>query len=220
MSATSARRLPIVILISGRGSNMKAIIDAIEQQGLPAEVRAVISDHADAPGLRHAQAAGIDTLALDAADYPDRESFDRAMQALIDRFEPGLVALAGYMRILSPGFVRHYEGRLINIHPSLLPEFKGLNTHRRALDAGVGEHGASIHFVTEELDGGPVVLQVRIPVMPNDDADTLAARVLRQEHRLYPLAVRWFAEGRLGWKDGHPTFDGKPLERPLEIPAQ
>ncbi len=219
MNQSACQRLPVVILISGRGSNMKAIVEAAEHDGLPVEVRAVISNRADAAGLKYAREAGIDTLALDAADYPDRETYDRAMMGLIDRFEPGLVVLAGYMRILSPAFVHHYEGRLLNIHPSLLPEFRGLDTHRRALEAGVDEHGASVHFVTEELDGGPVIARVRVPVKAGDDADSLAARVLEQEHRLYPQVLRWFAEGRLDWHDGQATLDGGPLQRPLDITA-
>ena len=186
---TEQKPLSLVVLISGRGSNLKAILDAIRHDQLPAVVTAVISDTVRAPGLEYARQENIDTLALDAADYPDRGDFDRALQGLIDRFEPGLVALAGFMRILTPAFVHHYQGRLINIHPSLLPELRGLDTHQRALDKGVREHGASVHFVTEELDGGPVIVQVRVPVLPGDDAERLAARVLKQEHRLYPQEI-------------------------------
>ena len=211
------RPLPIVILVSGRGSNMQAIVEAARAGSLPVEVRAVIGNRADAPGLAWARQAGIDVAALDPADYPDREAYDRAMMGLIDRFEPALVVLAGYMRILSPAFVHHYEGRLLNIHPSLLPAFRGLDTHRRALEAGHDEHGASVHFVTEELDGGPVIAQVRVPVEPGDDEQTLAARVLEQEHRLYPEVLRWFAAGRLGWRDGQVLLDGEPLRRPVDL---
>ena len=211
--------LGLVVLISGRGSNLKAILDACERGTLPAIVRAVISSRADAPGLEFARRANIDTLALDGADYPDRQAYDRALQGLIDRFEPGLVVLAGFMRILTPAFVQHYRNRLINIHPSLLPALRGLDTHQRAIDAGIREHGASVHFVTEELDGGPVIVRVRVPVLPGDDAAQLASRVLSQEHRLYVQAIRWLAEGRIRW-DGQLLFDGQPLTQPPEINAE
>jgi phosphoribosylglycinamide formyltransferase-1 len=212
--------LPLVVLISGRGSNLKAILDAIRQDQLPAVVTAVISDQSQAAGLDYARQENIDTLALDAADYPDRHSYDRALQGLIDKFNPGLVVLAGFMRILTPEFVHHYEGRLINIHPSLLPEFPGLNTHQRAIDEGAREHGASVHFVTEEVDGGPVIVQVRVPVLPDDDAERLAARVLKQEHRLYPQAIRWLAEGRIRLDGEQLLFDQRPLQQPLQIDAK
>jgi len=211
--------LSLVVLISGRGSNLKAILDAIRRGELSAVVRAVVSDQTRAPGLEYAHQENIDTLALDAADYPDRGDYDLALQGLIDRFEPGLVVLAGFMRILTPGFVHHYQGRLINIHPSLLPELRGLNTHQRAIDKGIREHGASIHFVTEELDGGPVIVQVRVPVLPDDDADRLAARVLKQEHRLYAQAIRWLAEGRVSLDGEQLLFDQQPLRQPLQIDA-
>ena len=210
------RPLALVVLISGRGSNLKAILDAIERGELPATVRAVISDRATAGGLEYASRRNIDTLALDPADYADKQSYDRALQGLIDSFEPGLVVLAGFMRILTAGFVQHYHQRLINIHPSLLPALRGLHTHRRAIEQGLGEHGASVHFVTEELDGGPVIVQVRVPVLPGDDTEQLAARVLEQEHRLYPLAIRWLAEGRVRWQDDQLLFDGRPLQQPLQ----
>ncbi len=213
-------RLPIVVLISGRGSNLKAIIDAIANDGLPVDIRAVITDRPGAAGLRHARTAGIATAAIDPAEFPARKHFDAALIARIDRQAPGLVVLAGFMRVLSPHFVAHYAGRLINIHPSLLPAFKGLNTHRRALSAGAREHGASVHLVTEELDGGPVVVQVAVPVRPDDTAETLAARVLKQEHWLYPIAIRWFAERRLTCDDGRVLLDGRPLEAPVRLPAQ
>jgi phosphoribosylglycinamide formyltransferase-1 len=215
-----AQALPLVVLISGRGSNLKAILDAIRHEQLPAVVTAVISDQSRAAGLDYARQENIDTLALDAADYPDRHSYDRALQGLIDRFNPGLVVLAGFMRILTPAFVHHYEGRLINIHPSLLPEFPGLNTHQRAIDEGARQHGASVHFVTEEVDGGPVIVQVRVPVLPDDDAERLAARVLKQEHRLYPQAIRWLAEGRIRLVGEQLLFDQRPLQQPLQIDAK
>ena len=209
--------LPVVILISGRGSNMRAIVEQARAGRLPVDVRAVLSDRPDAPGLAWARAQGIETATVEASGHPDRASHDRAMMALIDRHRPGLVVLAGYMRILSPPFVRHYAGRLINIHPSLLPEFRGLHTHRRALEAGRDEHGASVHFVTEELDGGPLIARVRVPVLPGDDEARLAARVLEQEHRLYPEVIRWFAEGRLGWRDDGAWLDGRPLTGPVDL---
>jgi phosphoribosylglycinamide formyltransferase-1 len=207
----------LVVLISGRGSNLKAILDAIKRGELPAVVAAVISDKAQAPGLEYARQESIDTLALNAADYPDKDDYDHALQGLIDRFEPKLVVLAGFMRILTPAFVHHYHGRLINIHPSLLPEFRGLNTHQRAIEKGVKQHGASVHFVTEELDGGPVIVQVKVPVRPDDDAERLAARVLRQEHRLYPQAIHWLAEGRISLNGEQLLFDQQPLQQPLQI---
>ena len=215
--ADNTRPFGLVVLISGRGSNLKAILDAIDSGVLQAEVKAVISSRKDAAGLDYARAAAIDTLALDAGDYPERADYDRALVGLIDRFTPDLVVLAGYMRILSADFVRHFRGRLVNIHPSLLPDLRGLNTHQRALDAGLQEHGASVHFVTEELDGGPVIVQVRVPVNSDDSADTLAARVLAQEHRLYVTALRWLAAGRIQWQGDELLFDDKPLEQPLQI---
>ncbi len=213
------RRAPLslVVLISGRGSNLKAILDAISQGELNAEVRAVISSRLDAEGLEHARQAQVDTLALDSNDYPSRESYDRALQGLIDRFNPGLVVLAGFMRILTPEFVRHYQGRLINIHPSLLPVLKGLNTHQRALDESLQEHGASVHLVTEELDGGPVIVQVRVPILAGDDAEKLAERVLAEEHGLYLQALQWLADGRIQWSRGQLLFDGQPLQKPLQL---
>lgn len=187
----------IVILISGRGSNMEAIVRAAQSEKWPARIAAVISNKPDAPGLGFAAGHGIPTAVVPNKTYPTREEFDAALQAAIDRFAPDLVVLAGFMRILTPGFVEHYAGRLLNIHPSLLPEFPGLDTHRRALQAGVKTHGATVHFVTAELDHGPIVAQASVPVLADDTEDTLAARVLQQEHLLYPRAVRWFVEGRL-----------------------
>ena len=184
----------IVILISGRGSNMEAIVRA----PLPgARIGAVISNRPDAQGLQFAAAHGIATAVVDHKAFPSREAFDAALSAEIDRHAPDLVVLAGFMRVLTDGFVRHYEGRLLNIHPSLLPSFPGLHTHRRAIEAGVRIHGATVHFVTPTLDCGPVVVQAAVPVLPDDDEARLAARVLQQEHRIYPQAVRWFVEGRL-----------------------
>jgi phosphoribosylglycinamide formyltransferase-1 len=212
--------LSLVVLISGRGSNLKAILDAIQSGAIPATVKAVISSRVDADGLQIAHRQNIDTLALDPADYPVREDYDRALQGLIDRFEPDLVLLAGFMRILSPAFVQHYRGRMINIHPSLLPALRGLDTHRRALEAGLSEHGASVHFVTEELDGGPVIIQARVPVLAGDTPATLAARVLTEEHRLYVQALRLLAEKRLHWDGNQLLYDQQPLRHPLQLDAQ
>ena len=188
--------MSIVVLISGRGSNMQALLDA----GLP--VSAVISNRGAAKGLALAAAQAVPTSVLEHRDYARREDFDAALAAEIDRFEPRLVVLAGFMRILSPAFVARYAGRLVNIHPSLLPAFTGLDTHRRALEAGVKLHGCTVHFVTAELDHGPIVIQAAVPVRAGDTAETLAARVIRQEHVVYPRAVRWFLEGRLAVERG------------------
>ena len=201
----------VVVLLSGSGSNLQALIDSTHAPGHPARVRAVIANRADAYGLQRAEAAGIATAVLEHGGYPGREAFDAALMALIDSYTPDLVVLAGFMRILSPGFVRHYQGRLLNIHPSLLPRHKGLHTHRRALEAADAEHGCSVHFVTEELDGGPLVVQAVVPVMPDDTPESLAQRVHRQEHQVYPLAVRWFAEGRLRLGVDGALLDGLPL---------
>ena len=184
----------VVILISGRGSNMEAIVRA---QISDAQIAAVISNRPDAAGLGFASAHGIAAQIVDHKDYPSREAFDAALAATIDAHEPDLVVLAGFMRVLTDGFVSHYAGRLLNIHPSLLPSFPGLHTHQRALEAGVRVHGTTVHFVTPTLDCGPIVIQAVVPVLPGDDEAALAARVLEQEHRIYPQAVRWFVDGRL-----------------------
>jgi len=221
MPANEKQPLPIVVLISGRGSNLQSIIDSAASGILPVEIRAVISNRPDAQGLERAQGAGIETRVLDHARYPDRASFDRELQSCIDAFEPELVVLAGFMRLLTPGFVAHYRGRLINIHPSLLPDFPGLNTHQRVLESGKKETGATIHFVSEEVDGGPALLQVRVPVHAGDDPETLAHRVLAQEHRLYPTAIRWIAEGRVALDTaGGILLDGAPLARPRQLPCE
>ncbi len=212
-------KLPLVVLISGNGSNLQAIIDAA-QQDLPIVIRAVVSNRADAFGLERARRAHIETQVLDHRGYPTREDYDRALRELIDGFQPELICLAGFMRILSPEFVAHYRGRMFNIHPSLLPAFRGLHTHQRALDEGVREHGASVHFVTEELDGGPLIVQARVPVLEEDTADILAARVLQQEHIIYPLAIRWFAEHRLCMADHQVMLDGAPLQAPVRFEAK
>jgi len=201
----------VVVLISGSGSNLQALIDSSQAGDSPVRIRAVLSNRADAYGLERAKAAGIDTCVLDHKAFAGREAFDAALIEAIDALEPQLVVLAGFMRILSSDFVRHYAGRLLNIHPSLLPKYKGLHTHQRALEAGDGEHGCSVHFVTEELDGGPLVVQAVIPVQSHDSLDSLAQRVHEQEHLIYPLAVRWFAEGRLRLDAQGAMLDGQPL---------
>jgi phosphoribosylglycinamide formyltransferase-1 len=192
----------IVILISGRGSNMEAVVRAAQVEGWPARIAAVISNRPDAAGLAFAQARGIPTAVVPSKEFAGRAEFDAALQQEIDRFAPDLVVLAGFMRILTSPFVEHYAGRMLNIHPSLLPAFPGLATHRQALEGGVAEHGATVHFVTAELDHGPVVAQARIPVLPGDTEDLLAARVLVEEHKLYPYAVRLFVEDRLRIEHG------------------
>ncbi len=183
------------ILISGRGSNMAALIEAAKAPAYPASIALVISNNPEAAGLGHARAEGIPTVALSHKNFPDRESFDRAVHAELEEKAIDLVALAGFMRVLSPWFCRQWEGRLLNIHPSLLPKFKGVDTHRRALEAGEAEHGCTVHVVTPDLDDGPVILQARVPVLPDDTTDSLAARVLAEEHRIYPLALAKAAGG-------------------------
>ncbi len=210
-------RLPIAVLISGRGSNLQAIIDGVTSGKLPAEIRVVISNHPDAAGLSRAKRAGIPTQVLGHDAFDDRDAFDKALADLIDSHGVELVLLAGFMRILSPAFVKHFAGRILNIHPSLLPNFQGLHTHEKALKAGADRHGASVHFVTEDLDGGPVIVQASVPILPDDDADRLAERVLVQEHRIYPLAVRWYAEGLLRLSEDGVIMDGKLLTAPVLI---
>lgn len=192
----------VVVLISGRGSNMRALVEA----GLP--VTAVLSNRPDAPGLAYARERGIPALIVDHKAYATREDFDRALMHAIEPFAPRLVALAGFMRVLTAEFVARYEGRLVNIHPSLLPAFPGLDTHRRALEAGVKLHGTTVHFVTPALDHGPIIIQAAVPVRPDDDEPTLAARVLESEHEIYRRAVRWFLDGLLRVRDGVVRVEG------------
>lgn len=204
----------LVVLISGSGSNLQAIIDACQSGYINAEVAAVISNKADAYGLTRAKHAGIATQVLDHKQFATREDYDVALGQLISDFTPDLVVLAGFMRILTPSLVQKFKGKMLNIHPSLLPKYQGLNTHQRAIDANDAEHGVSVHFVTEELDGGPVVCQARVPILPDDTAESLAKRVHMQEHKLYPLVVKWFSEQRLKMEADYAVFDNKTL--PLE----
>jgi phosphoribosylglycinamide formyltransferase-1 len=218
MNAMESPRLPIVILISGRGSNLQSIIDCARSGALAVDIRAVISNRPDAEGLQIASNAGIYTTVIDHTTFADRDTFDQALQEEIDHHHPGLLVLAGFMRLLSAGFVAHYHGHLLNIHPSLLPELPGLDTHRRAIEAGHCEHGASVHFVSADMDGGPVVAQARVAILPDDTPERLATRVLQQEHRLYPLAIQWFAEHRIYLDDrGQIIFEGKPLTCPRDL---
>ena len=209
-----AHRLQLAVLISGEGSNLQAILNACAGGVLPAEVCAVISNRANARGLRRAIAAGVPIHTLQAASQTDRVDYDTALRVLIERRSPKLILLAGFMRILSDEFVCHYRGRLLNIHPALLPKYRGLHTHRRVLAAGEREHGCSVHFVTEELDGGPVIVQAKVPVKPDESEPSLAARVRVREHLLYPLAIRWFAEGRIKLDGNRVLFDGQPMSGP------
>lgn len=213
---TSADKLPVVVLISGSGSNLQALIDASRRADASFVIRAVISNRPNAKGLQRAQAAGIETRVIDHTAYPDRDSFDTELGDSIENYRPRLVVLAGFMRILTDAFVNRFEGRMLNIHPSLLPKFQGLHTHRRALEAGVSEHGASVHFVTAELDGGPVIAQARVAVESGDDEATLATRVLHREHELLPQVVDWFARDRLRMQDGRVWLDGRAIERPVQ----
>ena len=203
----------VVILISGRGSNMEAIVRA----GLPAKVSAVISNRADAAGLKFAAQSGLLVRVVDERGFSSRGAFDAALEAAIEQHSPDLVALAGFMRILGGDFVRHYSGRMVNIHPSLLPAFPGLHTHRRALQEGVKLHGCTVHFVTPQVDHGPIIAQAAIPVRAGDTEATLAARVLQQEHRIYPLAIRWFVEGRLAVENGIVRVDAPGARQALLV---
>ena len=214
---TADRPLRLVVLISGRGSNLQALLEGTHNGSLPAQICGVISNRPEAAGLERARQAKVKALSVDHRAFGERTAFEAALTETIDHFEPQLVLLAGFMRILNPTFVEHYRGRMLNIHPSLLPKFRGLHTHQRALAEGETEHGASVHFVTPQLDGGPVALQARVPILPGDDPDSLAARVLAREQRIYPLAVRWFAQGRLALNGERVTFDGRPLTTPLDL---
>lgn len=203
----------IVVLISGSGSNLQAILDGCAEGRIPARITAVISNRPGVMGLQRAERAGVPALTLDHTLFDGREAFDTALAELIDRHEPDLVVLAGFMRILTDEFVRHYEGRMLNIHPSLLPKYPGLHTHQRALDAGDAEAGATVHFVTPELDGGPPIARMSVPIEPGDDAASLAKRVLGREHHLYPEVIHWFVNDRLTLRDGIACLDGQPLPK-------
>ncbi|QJQ94212.1 MULTISPECIES: phosphoribosylglycinamide formyltransferase [Halomonadaceae] len=207
----SAETPRVVVLISGNGSNLQALIDAQSYGELGGEIAAVVSNKVDAFGLKRAKEAGIASVALPHQEYESRDAFDAALIKVIERHEPDLVVLAGFMRILSPRFVQRYEGRLLNIHPSLLPDYRGLNTHARALADGITEHGVSVHFVTDELDGGPVVIQAAVRVEQGESVESLQAKVHAREHLIYPIAVKWFLEGRLQLGPQGVTFDGMPL---------
>lgn len=208
--------LPIAILISGRGTNMRVIAERSAAGGLPVDVRVVVSDQPSAEGLRTAAAMNVATRVLEPRDFADRASYDRALVELLAQYQPKLIVLAGFMRILTPHFIGAFAGRILNVHPSLLPKYRGLHTHRRALEAGESVHGVSVHFVTEELDGGPVVLQTEVPIRPDDTETTLSARVQRGEHRIYPQAIDWFARGRLRLHEGRAWLDGMPLDSPAQ----
>ncbi|MBU6955138.1 phosphoribosylglycinamide formyltransferase [Hahella sp. HN01] len=209
--ATESAPRRIVVLISGSGSNLQALLDAVIADTVHGEIVSVISNKGDAYGLERAAKAGVPTTVIDHKQFATRTDFDQALMAEIDRHTPDLVVLAGFMRILTVEFVRHYHGRMLNIHPSLLPKYQGLNTHQRALEAGDSAHGATVHFVTEELDGGPNIIQAVVPVLPGDDPKRLADRVQLQEHLIYPQAVRWFCEGRLVMRDERAYLDDAEL---------
>jgi phosphoribosylglycinamide formyltransferase-1 len=215
LAERSSTPLPIVILISGRGSNMQAIAERASSGALPVTIRAVVSDQPSAAGLGVAAGMGLPTRVLCPRDFSDRPSYDAALADLVASYSPGLVVLAGFMRILSPRFIHSFADRILNVHPSLLPLYRGLHTHRRALEAGDRVHGVSVHFVTEELDGGPVVIQSRVAILPGDTETTLSARVQQQEHRIYPRAIDWFARGRLELRDRRAWLDGRVLEQPV-----
>ena len=217
---SDTRTLSVVILVSGGGTNLQAFIDAAADGRLDIDILAVISNRADAYGLRRAESAGIDTACVEHQEFRSREDFDRALADVIDGFGPDLVILAGFMRILSPFFVARFEGRILNIHPSLLPRYPGLNTHQRALDAGDKWHGVTVHYVSAELDGGPPLLQARVPVLDGDDAESLAARVLAVEHSIYPEAVRLIQAGRITWEANRACLDGAPLSGPITFDTE
>jgi phosphoribosylglycinamide formyltransferase-1 len=216
LSSTPPRQ-PIVILISGRGSNMRALIEHSRSETAAYTICSVISDRADAGGLELARSFGIAARALTPAKGMERVEYDQSLAAAIDACSPSLIALAGFMRILSAPFVERYAGKILNIHPSLLPKYPGLHTHRRAIEAREAEHGVTVHFVTEQLDGGPPVIQARVAVETNDTEDTLSRRVLALEHVIYPRAVDWFCEGRLRCEAGKAVLDGRILSEPVQF---
>ena len=214
----SKQRIPLVVLVSGSGSNLQAIIDASSNPDYPAEIVAVISNIEGVKGLERAEKAGIPTAVLDHKNFPDRESYDFALRELIDSYHPEIIVLAGFMRILTDEFVNTYLGKMLNIHPSLLPKYKGLNTHQKAIDAGDKRHGATVHFVTPDLDSGPLIIQAEVPVLANDTSESLAARVLEKEHQIYPLAIKWLASGRISMTDdGTVIMDNQKLQKPYRL---
>ena len=213
----SGPRFRAAVLISGGGTNLQAFIDAVAAGTLGIDLSLVLSNRPDAYGLERAAKADIETVCIDHTRFPTRERFDAALIDALDGHRPNAVILAGFMRILTPAFVAHYAGRVLNIHPSLLPKYPGLRTHQRAIDAGDRWHGSTVHFVTEQLDGGPRIIQGRVAVKEDDDADTLAARVLEIEHRIYPQAVALLAEGRLEYRAGQAWLDGAPLDEPIRF---
>lgn len=217
MSTEGERTVRAVVLISGEGTNLQAFIDAVTTGDLPLDLAAVVASRADAPGLDRARRAGIAAAAVPAKDTRDREAYDAALAAEIRRHDPQLVLLAGFMRILGSAFVQEFAGRMLNVHPSLLPAYRGLHTHRRVLAAGDPVHGCTVHFVSDELDGGPAVIQARVPVLPGDDETSLSARVQAAEHIIYPRAAGWFAGGRLLLTDGVPELDGRALHEPVVV---
>jgi len=219
MMADPAPLPTIVVLASGSGTNLQALIDASRERGFPGEILAVGCNRPGAFALERAAQANLKTFVLDHTNYGSREEFDGALLARLREFNPDLIVLAGFMRILTSDFVRAFRGRILNVHPSLLPAYTGLNTHQRVLDAGEAVHGVSIHFVTEELDGGPVIAQAEIRVQAGDTAETLSERVQQQEHQLYPIVVRWFCEGRVQLAAEGVLFDGQRLEQPLRLVA-
>ena len=212
--------LPTAVLISGGGTNLQAFIDGVGAGRLPLDLKVVVSNRPGAYGLERARKAGIPTECVEHGDYPDRRSFDRALVDTLETYAPELILLAGFMRILTPVFIDRFAGKIFNIHPSLLPQYPGLDTHQRAIDAGDRWAGSTVHFATAELDGGPRVIQGRVPVMPDDTADALAARVLEVEHQIYPRAAELFAEGRLAYRNGAAWLDGKRLDEPLQWPDE
>jgi len=209
------KKASLVVLISGNGSNLKAIIEAINEQSLNAEIKAVISNKASAKGLAIAEAENITTHVIDHTRHPSREAFDQAMIDVIDPLKPDLIVLAGFMRILSKHFIEHFKHRLINIHPSLLPKYKGLNTHRQALENNDEIHGASVHYVSDELDSGPIVIQVVVPVHDDDNIESLAQRVLEQEHKIYPAGIKLHCENRITFDNNSIQIDGKTIRKPM-----
>ena len=224
-STSAAPIKSIVVLISGNGTNLQAIIDACQSHIKTGRVTAVFSNKADAYGLERAKNAGAASIFIDPKAYDTRDAFDRALMTEIDQYQPDVIVLAGYMRILSSEFVRHYMGRMINIHPSLLPKYPGLNTYQRAILAGDEVHGTSVHFVTEQLDGGPVILQASVPITDDDTIESLTRKVQKEEHRIYPLVTQWLVEGRVTMQDGQALFDGEALgihgyQNPTQIDKQ